>query len=291
MTDIFSCIGSRKAQTIKEAFSFKSLGIHSGKEVALTCLPQQSGGIVFKRKDLEFEPTVVADVKNVINTTRCTVIGQGSVTVSTVEHLMSALKVAKVDHLLIELDGPEVPILDGSSLAWSQKIEGNILELESEIPQYALNQPLYYTKGAASLVALPFDGFKISYTLHYPNHPILENQFFCFTVSWQDYIKQVAPSRTFALYEEVKPLLDAGHIQGGSLKNAIVIKGDEVLCDNGLRFNNEMCRHKVLDLIGDFSLASIDLNAHFISIGSGHGSNVGLAQKISNSFSLEKIHV
>lgn len=292
MPSIFAVKEHRSAKTIKKEFSVSGLCIHSGKEVCVRCIPQKTGGIIFKKNDSTSSGALIkAQASAVCDTSRCTVISEGSHSISTIEHLLSALKAFEVDHLLIEVSGPELPILDGSSREWVKYLAGNIAELDSQIPVYQLNEAVFLTHGSANLVALPYDELVFSYTLHYPNHPMLSSQFYSFKLSSESYVENIAPCRTFALYEEVKPLLDKGLIQGGSLDNAVVVKQNEVLCSGGLRFDNEMCRHKILDLIGDFSLANISLSAHIISIGSGHASNVAFAEKISNAFMMEKAHV
>ena len=137
------------------------------------------------------------------------------------------------------------------------------------------------------LVALPYDEFRISYTLNYPNSKLLRSQFYTFAYNEQAFKEEIAPCRTFSLYEEIVPLIEKSQIKGGSLENALVIKGDAVLNPEGLHFPDEMARHKILDMIGDLSLTGMLIQAHIIALRSGHRSNTAFAKEIVNALSAE----
>jgi UDP-3-O-[3-hydroxymyristoyl] N-acetylglucosamine deacetylase len=165
--------------------------------------------------------------------------------------------------------------------------EVGVVELDTQLTPVSLKHPVYYSCGDIHLVALPSDEYRISYTLHYPKTAVIKSQYYSGVVSKDRFIKDLAPCRTFALYEEISYLMDNGLIKGGSLDNAVVIMNDVVLSKEGLRFDDEMVRHKVLDLIGDLSLVGIPFNAHIIAICSGHHSNVELAKKIYSQITTE----
>jgi len=269
----------RTRRTLKVAQEMSGVGLFSGLTINLRLVPAKAGtGILFKRVDLKNEPTFEASVDNVCGTPRCTNLGDGKSIIQSVEHILSALKAYEIDDLIVEIDGPEIPAGDGSSLVFIEMIDkGQIVELEERVPIYTIKSPVYWSKGDVHLVALPCDVFRMSYTLSYPNHPILSSQFQTLDLTPDSYRTEIAQCRTFSLYEEIVPLLDQGVIKGGSLDSGVIIKGDKILNPEGLRFKNEMARHKILDLIGDLSLVAKMFTAHIIAIRSGHYSNTMFA--------------
>lgn len=273
---------SRKERTISGEISFSGSGLFSGIQVNMNLRPAIEGsGIVFQRVDLPGKPIIPAHVDYICGTPRCTILSKDKAVIQSVEHILSAVAAFDIDNLVIELDGPEVPVGDGSALPFVellQKIE--IQEQSSTISYYHLPRPIYWADGNVQLIALPSKVLQYSYTLTYPGHPLLNAQFHTLVMSSQRYIEEIAPCRTFSLYEEILPLLEKGIIKGGTLSNGVVIKGEEVLNPDGLRFSDEMVRHKMLDLIGDLSLMGIRVVAHFIAIRSGHFSNTELAKMI-----------
>lgn len=236
-------------------------------------------GIVFKRVDLPGQPLIPATVEYVQDTSRSTTIGIKEVRVHTVEHVLSAVKAFNIDNLCIEISGIEPPVGNGSADVFVDMIEkAGVIELEHTVPVVKIQRPVYWSEGEIHLVALPFDGYQISYTLSYPESHFLEGQFHSVLVNEQNFKKEIAPCRTFSLYKEISALIDKGLIKGGSLDNAVVIKDDVILSKGGLFFPNEMARHKILDLIGDLSLIGFDFHAHILAIRSGHASNFAFAQ-------------
>ncbi len=278
-----------KQRTLGGEASYSGIGLHTGEEVSITLRPAGEGsGIRFRRIDLPENPEVPATVEYVQDTSRSTNIGIGNVRVNTVEHLLAALKACQVDNALIDITAAEPPIGDGSSNPFIAMIEEvGVVELDTQLTPVSLKHPVYYSCGDIHLVALPSDEYRISYTLHYPKTAVIKSQYYSGVVSKDRFIKDLAPCRTFALYEEISYLMDNGLIKGGSLDNAVVIMNDVVLSKEGLRFDDEMVRHKVLDLIGDLSLVGIPFNAHIIAICSGHHSNVELAKKIYSQITTE----
>lgn len=246
-------------------------------------------GIVFLRSDLPGRPHLPADLDHVVSTPRCTILGNEFFTIHTVEHILAALKGLQIDNALIELTGPEVPIMDGSCEAFVELIQkGGVEELDHNREIHQLVKPVSWSKGEVHLVALPSKEMKISYTLHFPESAILRSQYLSAQVDPDYFAREIAPCRTFCLYEEIAPFIENGLIKGGGLDNAVIIKNDVVINPDGIRFPDEMVRHKVLDLIGDLSLIPIGFIAHIIAIRSGHASNVAFAGALYNHIKTEK---
>jgi UDP-3-O-[3-hydroxymyristoyl] N-acetylglucosamine deacetylase len=279
----------KNQKTIARAMSFKGLGLFTGKKVEIHLKPMpENTGIIFQRIDLSNKPILEAKVQNICATPRCTILGKEDVTVQTVEHLLAALKAYEVDNLLIEINGPEVPIADGSASPFVDLIEKAGLSYQKKLKKfYHLSSPVYWSQGDVHLVALPSDDFRISYTLNYPNSEILRAQFHTIALTQESFKSEIAPSRTFSLYEETVPFIEKGLMKGGSLENAVLIKGGVILNPEGLRFPDEMVRHKILDLIGDLSLVGFSFLAHVIAIRSGHFSNTSFAKEIYNQIMME----
>ena len=205
-----------KARTVKECASFSGIGIHTGKEVGLRFCPGIAGtGIVFKRVDLPGQPLIPATVEYVQDTSRSTTIGIKEVRVHTVEHVLSAVKAFNIDNLCIEISGIEPPVGNGSADVFVDMIEkAGVIELEHTVPVVKIQRPVYWSEGEIHLVALPFDGYQISYTLSYPESHFLEGQFHSVLVNEQNFKKEIAPCRTFSLYKEISALIDKGLIKG-----------------------------------------------------------------------------
>ncbi|PIS00257.1 MAG: UDP-3-O-[3-hydroxymyristoyl] N-acetylglucosamine deacetylase [Chlamydiae bacterium CG10_big_fil_rev_8_21_14_0_10_35_9] len=270
-------------KTLKRTVSLSGKGLFTGSNVTLTLRPNfEKNGIVFKRVDLPGSPTIPAKLDYVKETPRCTILGNKQASIQTVEHLLSALSAMQVDHLIIEIDGPELPACDGSSLPFIKIIEDAEMELLDSLREYAvLDAPIYWTYGDTHIIGLPSSEFKVSYTLHYPHSSFLRSQFFSYKVDTESYKTEIAPCRTFSLYEEIEPMLKKGLLKGGGLDNGVVIKDNQVLNPGGLRFLDEMARHKILDLLGDLSLIGKPILGHIIAIRSGHYSNVAFAKELN----------
>lgn len=279
----------RPQRTLQKEASFTGIGIHTGSEVAMRFCPAKEGtGILFRRVDLPGSPIIPATVEYVRDTNRSTTLGIGSVQIHTVEHVLAALKAYQVDNLYVELSSIEPPIGNGSSDVFVEMIEeAGILEQAQPAPLVKIREPLYFSEGDIHLVAIPWDGFRVSYTLSYPASPYLDGQYYSYILSQESFKKEIASCRTFCLYSELSFLMDRGLIKGGSLDNAVVIKDDLVLSKGGLFFPNEMARHKILDLIGDLSLIGFEIHAHILAIRSGHSSHFAFAKKILNQITME----
>lgn len=274
----------RKQRTLKGEASFSGIGLHTGEQVTMRFLPARPGsGVVFKRVDLPGCPVIPATVGYVCANARNTTLGISDVRIHTVEHVLAAIRANHIDNICIEIDGIEPPVGNGSSDVFIDMVEeAGIVEQNEETPIIKLGSPVYWSEGEIHLVALPYNGYRISYTLNYPDTKILKSQYFSISIDSASFKNEIASCRTFSLYEEVSALMDRGLIKGASLDNAVVIKDDVILSKNGLYFPDEMVRHKILDVVGDLSLVGFDFHAHIIAIRSGHASNVALAKKIYN---------
>ena len=270
--------------TLNGKIHISGIGLFSGKKVSMSLIPApEDHGIVFKRLDLASQPTILANVSNVEETDRTTFLGLGKHKIQTVEHLLSALSAYNIDNLLIEINGFEVPIVDGSSKEFAKLIKQvGIKKQNKQAKVLKISQPISFSEKHVDLIALPSDEYKISFTLHHPFSEFLNSQYFSYKVDSRTYLSEIAPSRTYSIYEEIKYFLDNNLIKGGSLENAVVIKDNKVINSEGMRFPNEMVRHKILDLIGDLSLTGCRLSAHIISIRSGHLTNIRFAKKLFN---------
>lgn len=275
--------------TIKKPAFFSGIGIHTGEEVSIRFCPAPEGtGIQFKRVDLPDHPIIPATLQYVQDTARSTTIGIKEVRIHTVEHVLAAIKAYQIHNLIIEISGIEPPVGNGSSDVFVEMIEeAGLQEQKAEISPIKIKQPVYWSEKDIHLVALPYEGFRISYTLSYPEIPFLKAQYFSLLINPETFKKEIAPCRTFSLYQEVSTLMDRGLIKGGSLDNAVIILKDAVLSKSGLFFSDEMARHKILDLIGDLSLININFHAHVIAIRSGHASNFAFAKKLFNTLTVE----
>lgn len=280
---------TRKQRTVGSIVEFSGVGIHTGQDVLIRFVPAEIGeGIFFKRIDLPGEPIIPAAVEYVFDTSRSTNLAVNDVRIYTVEHVLAAVRAYEIDNLCIELSALEPPAGNGSSDVFVDMIhKAGIIEQSAPVRIVNLKNPVYHSEGDVHIVALPSHEYRLSYTLHYPQSKALGSQYFSIALTAESFTKELAPCRTFALYEEISFLMDRGLIKGGSLDNAVVVKDDAIISKNGLFFPDEMCRHKVLDMVGDLSLIGIQCNAHIIAIRSGHPANFRFAQKLYNQLSLE----
>ncbi|MCH9634647.1 MAG: UDP-3-O-acyl-N-acetylglucosamine deacetylase [Chlamydiae bacterium] len=285
-------IGERCQNTLSVKRTFTGVGIHTGHQVNLTFCPAAPGtGIVFQRVDLPSKPMIPATVDYVLDaSSRNTTIGIDAVKVHTIEHVLAALSAYQIDNLVIQVDGPEPPVGDGSSSVFVKMIEDAGVEPQTTLRSiFKIREPIFYSKNNIHIVALPADELKISYTLHYPQISSIGSQYHSIVVSSDSFKKELSECRTFALYRELKMLMDAGLIKGGSLDNAVVVHEEAIFSNGGLKFANEMVRHKILDMLGDLSLVGFSLQAHIISICSGHATNVAFAKKLLKNITMENI--
>jgi UDP-3-O-[3-hydroxymyristoyl] N-acetylglucosamine deacetylase/3-hydroxyacyl-[acyl-carrier-protein] dehydratase len=282
---LHSPMASLQQTTVREAQSVKGSALHTGSDVTLTVRPAPAHtGFVFKRTDLPDEPTVAAHIDNVKQVERATTLGEGTVKIHTVEHLLSAMRGLGIDNAFIELDANEPPIGDGSGRLFIELLErAGKQELDVPVAEYELREPVRVTsRDGGYLIAWPSDRFEISCTN--ANHLGKHTQFRTWNPETGNYAKEIALARTFVFYEEVQPLLEKGLIKGGSLENAVVIRGDAILSREPLRYEDEFVRHKILDIIGDLSLFPVRLKAHIYAVKPSHALNVELAREIYKQY-------
>jgi UDP-3-O-[3-hydroxymyristoyl] N-acetylglucosamine deacetylase/3-hydroxyacyl-[acyl-carrier-protein] dehydratase len=277
-----------KQRTILREVSIKGKSLHTGEEVQLTIKPAaENHGIVFKRTDLYGKPELKPMIELVEDLVRSTTIADGHAKVHTVEHVLSALNGCGVDNVLIEMDASEPPILDGSAKHFVNLIQqAEPVEQAAEREYYVLDEPISVTRGGSSIIALPHDGFRITCTS--TDDRGIHTQHLSLDLDPETYVAQVAPARTFTIYEDIEELLKLGKIKGGSLDSAIVIKGDKILSKEPLRYKDEFVRHKILDIVGDIVLAGMPIKAHIVAVRPGHALNAELSKVLRQKI-LEKI--
>ena len=304
-----------KQRTLKSTFQVSGKGLHTGLQINATFNPAPTGhGYKFKRVDLPEAPIVDAVAENVIETQRGTVIAKGDVKISTIEHALAALYAAGIDNCLIELDAPEMPILDGSAIEYAEKIvEVGYEEQTEEKDFYIVKQKMEVVdeNSGASLIALPDDDFSIETMIEFKS-PVLSNQFAMLT-SMDKFKTEIAASRTFVFVREVEPLVSNNLIKGGDLDNAIVIYDSPMsqetidkladlmgvphknvnelgyINNKPLVFDNEPARHKLLDVLGDIALIGRPLKGRIIAVKPGHSLNTTFAKKVRREIKRQDI--
>lgn len=260
-----------KQRTVKKPVHFSGVGVHSGETVNLTITPAPPNyGIHFKRVDLPAQPAIKAHFNRVVDTSLATVIGDHGCIVSTIEHLMACLAGLAIDNAVIEIDGHETPIMDGSAALFTRKIrEAGITYQEAPRLYFAIKEPIILEKDGKSVSLFPDRCFKITCTIDF-NHPAIGQQTFSIEVTEQSFEEEIARARTFGFLHEVEYLKFYGLAKGGSLENAVVINENGIMNADGLRFSDEFVRHKILDCIGDFSLLGMPIIGHAVLYKSGH---------------------
>ncbi len=274
---------SEKQKTIQKELSLTGIGLHSGVEVTICLKPaDDNAGISFKRVDLPGSPVIQATPENILigeGPPRCTSIGRENVVVHTVEHLLGALFGLGIDNMLIEINGNELPGLDGSGIAFLEAVKkAGVIDQKAQKEYIDIKESIEVNHNGASILIVPDKEFKISYALNY-QHSFLHSQFFSTTINRETFERDIAPSRTFCLEEEAKELRANGLGKGANYENTLIVSDNGVI-QNDVRFPNEFARHKVLDFIGDLSLLGKPLRGHVFAVRSGHSLNIELLKKI-----------
>ena len=271
-------MSATRQKTLGSSSALTGTSLHTGEQVSLTMKPAPADhGIRFRRVDLDDQPFIDAHVSKVQTVERATTLAEGSVKVHTVEHVISALVGMGVDNALIEMDANEPPIGDGSALPFVECIKKAGIEEQKEYRSvFDVREPIHMEHKGSLITIVPDKGFRISCTQVGPDGRM--TQYFSTEINAEIYEKEIAPARTFVFYEDVEPLFDKGLIKGGSLENAVVIKGDSVMSKEGKRFEDEFVRHKILDIIGDLMLCGKRVGGHVIAVKPGHGPNTEMAR-------------
>ncbi|MFZ1563329.1 MAG: UDP-3-O-acyl-N-acetylglucosamine deacetylase, partial [Leptotrichiaceae bacterium] len=278
-----------KRKTIKNVLEFEGIGLHKGEKIQIKLLPnKEETGIFFQRVDLpEGKNLIKVDYKNLFDLERGTNIkNDHDARVYTIEHFMSALHVLGITDLIVEITGNELPILDGSTKIFLEEIEKiGLTSLENEIEPIIIDQVVSFTeeKTGKHVVILPYNGFKVSYTIDF-NHTFLKSEYYEIDLNLENYKREISMARTFAFDYEIEYLKNNNLALGGSLDNAIVIGKDGVLNPEGLRYENEFVRHKILDLIGDIYVLGRPIRGHIIAIKAGHFINAQLSTKLAEKY-------
>lgn len=267
-----------KQQTLAKAISYSGNGLHSGLEVTMTMKPAPVGtGIVFKRMDLENQPLIHAKIDFLSSTVRATTITENGAEVFTVEHLMAALSMMGVDNVLIEMNSPEPPVTDGSAKVFCELIQqAGLVSQDKDCEIYSLDREFSVYDGDKYIIVKPYDGYRVSFT-SINKHPLLGTQYFDVTLNEETFAKEIMSARTVAFVEELEMLKKLGLGKGGNLDNCVVFDKDKIL--SVPRYDNELIRHKILDVIGDLYLLG-RIKAHVLCVTTGHAFNSAVAKKI-----------
>ncbi|HEV2382211.1 MAG TPA: UDP-3-O-acyl-N-acetylglucosamine deacetylase [Terriglobia bacterium] len=266
--------------TIAAPASATGIGLHTGVPVTIKLLPAQANrGIVFRRTDLSnFQ--IEAQARNVARLSYATSLMKRGVLISTTEHLLSALAGSGVDNVVVEIDNLEVPIMDGSALPFVRMIgEAGIRPQRAQRRYAKIVKPVEVVDGAKRIAIYPSDGFTVSYRIDF-GHPLIGTERLDFELEAGNYEAAIAPARTFGFADEVEMLRRNGLVRGGSLQNAVVLTGDSVINPEGLRFPDEFCRHKILDLVGDLVMFGHPLIGHVSVDRGGHAMHYSLVAQL-----------
>jgi UDP-3-O-[3-hydroxymyristoyl] N-acetylglucosamine deacetylase/3-hydroxyacyl-[acyl-carrier-protein] dehydratase len=270
---------ARNQRTIRTPFEVSGVGLHSGKNIKMRVQPAPPGnGVVFHRVDIPDSPEVPARADSITHSQRRTTLKVGNAEIDTVEHLLACCHALAVDNLHVELDGPEVPGVDGSARVLADRlVDAGIVEQRAERRVYTISEPIAVRERETSIVAYPQEsGLTIQYLGDF-RFPGIQSQNYSCKVDSQTFLNEVAPARTFCLADEVDMLRAAGLGKGASAENTVVLNPNET---PAFRIPDEPVRHKVLDLIGDLSLVGADLSAHIVASRSGHSLNQELVKRI-----------
>lgn len=272
----------RLQRTIKREVFFQGTGLHTGKYASVKLKPApRDTGIVFYRADRG--AIIRANINSIVDTAFATTIGFDGVKVKTVEHLLAAAAGLGIDNLLVEVDGPEVPILDGSSTSLAGIIlDAGIAKQGKKMPFIKIVRPIVYEDAHSRIMAIPYNGTRISYYINFDHH-LLGHQELTMDITEENFIREIAPARTFGFLKDVERMRANGLAKGGSMDNAIIVGESGILNTTGLRFKDEFVRHKMLDSIGDFSLIGFPIHGHIILEKSGHTANVNFLKRLLSS--------
>ncbi|ABF86238.1 MULTISPECIES: UDP-3-O-acyl-N-acetylglucosamine deacetylase [Myxococcus] len=281
---------SYNQRTLSKIASLQGVGLHSGARVTLTLRPAPPGhGIVFVRTDLARPVSIPALAEYVVDTSLATTLGRDGVRVGTVEHLMAALAGMGIDNLRVELDGPEVPIMDGSAAPFAALIQSaGVREQEAPKELLVIRKAVSVVDGDKQASLTPARHFRISCTIDF-EHPVIQGQSFDLDFGDRDFAREISRARTFGFLRDVEKLKQMGLARGGSLENAIVVDEVSILNPDGLRFPDEFVRHKILDAIGDVSLFGRPVIGHMTAYKTGHALNHKLVRKVMSDPSCYEI--
>jgi len=261
-------------QTLAQPVKCSGIGVHSGKQTSIIIHPApENHGIRFRRVDLPGTPDIQALFKTVVDTSLATVIGKDGVIVSTIEHLMAAFSGLSIDNALVEIDGYEMPIMDGSSKEFTQALT-RVGMKQQAAPRwfFVMTKPVRFSENDKFVEIIPGKGFSISCTIEF-DHPLIGRQKISFDPFKESFKDKISQARTFGFIQDLEYLKRFSLGRGGSLDTAVVIDKDRILNEDGLRHPDEFVRHKLLDSLGDFSLLGMPIQGHVTTFKSGHAMN------------------
>ncbi len=269
-----------RQRTVAEEISCTGIGLHSGKKVRLTIKPAPpNSGITFERVDISPGCSVKASFDNVVETNMATTIGFNGYSVSTIEHIMAAFFGMGIDNVLVQIDGGEIPIMDGSSAPFIFLLKNAGITIQNNYKRFLLVKKSVKVKDGNRFVYLyPANELKITYKIDF-NHPLIKDQTYEISFSQSTFVNEISRARTFGFLRDVQTLRSNGLAKGGSLDNAIVVDEFRVLNEDGLRYKNEFVRHKLLDFIGDLAIIGCVPIGHFVVERSGHSLNQKLLKQ------------
>ena len=272
-----------RQRTTKRAVSIAGVGLHSGGSARLTVRPAGAGaGIVFRRIDHGFGEPVAATLANVVDTRLATTLGRGGTRVATVEHLLAALAGLGVDNALVDVAGPELPVVDGSAAPFVRLLRAaGVREVAAPKRFLRVLREVTVADGEAVATLKPYDGFRVEYTVEY-DHPFFDGrpQYAAVDFATATFERDVSHARTFGFLADVAKLQAAGLALGGGLANAVVLDDDGIINEGGLRYRDEFAKHKILDAIGDLYLCGYPIIGAFTGHRSGHTTNNALLRKL-----------
>lgn len=268
-------------KTVRKSVESGGIALHTGVRATLRVMPAPANsGVMFRRVDQPGAPSVRALASNVVDVRRGTTIRNGNAVVSTVEHLMASLHAAGIDNALVDMDGPEPPIFDGSAkVFWDMVRDAGSVEQDAPAQYAVVREPISFQMGDTKISIFPDESFRISCMIDF-GATVLDAQTYSSPVNADTFANGLSTARTFVIYHELKQLVSLGLVKGGSLDNAIIMHDGAIFCIDGLRFPDELVRHKVMDIVGDLYLVGRRIKGHVIAYKPGHPANVALAQKI-----------
>src|SRR4030042_4265135 len=269
----------RLQRTLKQEVSFEGIGLHTGRHCKVCLKPApRDPGIWFIRTDKA--SAIKASISSVTDTAFATTLGFNGAKIRTVEHILATFAGLGVDNAYVEVNGPEIPILDGSSIELTSLIlDGGIAKQSRKRSFIRITSPIVLTDGHAEIAAFPYNGRRITYRIHF-NHHLLGEQKMSLDLTEESFAIEIAPARTFGFLKDVEYLKANGFARGGSFDNAIILGDKGIMNSTALRFKDEFVRHKILDLIGDLSLLGFPIHGHIIANTSGHTTNIKFLKKL-----------
>ncbi|HKJ14242.1 MAG TPA: UDP-3-O-acyl-N-acetylglucosamine deacetylase [Desulfobulbales bacterium] len=268
--------------TIRKAVHISGVGLHSGDRIKMTLSPAgANSGIRFVRKDLDTNNPVPAFMNRVVDTTMATTISEGNASIATTEHLLAAINGLSIDNIIIEVDGPEVPIMDGSSAPFvNLLLDAGIRQQKSYRRLVKITREISFRDSDRHISIYPYDGFKVTAEINF-THDTINRQVYSVAVTPRKFVAEICRARTFGFLEDVKKLQENGLALGASLDNAVGMDQHGVLNREGLRYDNEFVRHKIVDIIGDMTLLGCPVLGHIVAYKSGHSQHLKLMETIA----------